>query len=188
MGPSLNKSTVKDVNMKPLVKWRRMMKVWKHILAVIVMTYGTDLVAQEISHASFQIGKFHNKRDSYFPYYHLLQESGKGEHWTHGVSMDVDMDIIKNPDGLLYWDQTITGNTTNVQYREVSWDFELGINVMSKYVIFWHHTSRHWLEGPHRSGQFVPDISGTGDRRYPYPLEDLMGIRVCLLGCEGWRN
>ena len=158
----------------------------RRLMMVIIAFIGCYLVSSvadgtELRYLGLDLAKFYNKRDPYFPPYHLLREAsmdgeeGK-ETWNHHLSLNVNMDLITVDNGELYWNQSIIGNSTTVQYREVTWDWEIGINVrgsdrMKMFTPFWHHTSRHWLEGK------------STEKRTNYPLEDFYGLKFCLHGC-----
>ena len=157
------------------------------LLVLMLFLFSSIADGQELTYMGLAAGKFYNKRDPYFPSYHLVRErsqdgEGHPETWNHHLSLLLDSTLIDTTEGSLYWNQVITGNSTTVQYREVKWEWELGINVKYEGIVmfspFWQHMSRHWLEGSksHLTKELI-------EQREKYPLEDTYGIRFCFLGC-----
>lgn len=142
--------------------------------------------------AEFHTAALHNKRDPYWPHYDTLEGQGEGEHWTHHIGLKVDTNLWCGRKSCLYWDQFVIGDSTNVQYREVTWEFELGWKLPFG-TPYWSHQSRHHLDPSSESGQVsflhndqVPSTP-VPSTVVPYPLRDRIGIKWCLYGCRGQR-
>jgi hypothetical protein len=163
------------------------MKLVKLLIAVWIVMLGMHMYAKEafgfeVNEVSFKSAKIYNMRDPFFPKYTLIRESPRAkppinkktgeprweqtEAWNHHVSLKLDLNLLKNKYGALYWDQEIVGQSTTRQFRRIFWDFEVGISIKDKVSLFHHHRSEHGL-----------DIRTTG-----YPLRDMYGIKLCFFG------
>lgn len=127
----------------------------------------------QVRQVTFDVDKLYDKRDPYFPQYNLLgghpspteDQPKLGEYWSYNVNLGVKTDLYAFDKFRVYWDQNIIGYSTNVQYRKVTWDWELGARTGQYVDLFWHHRSEHGLET-------------NLDQRYP--IEDVYGIRFYL--------
>lgn len=149
-----------------------MVMIGRRVAIAFLMTLSTAGHSYGIREASFEAARIYNKRDPQFPEYHLLRQQGKGERWRDHIGLRLDTTLINTKAGNLYWDQIVVGNSTDIQYRETYWEWELGINISSgknsAVDIFHHHKSEHALD--------LEDGA--------YPVEDYYGIRICFWGKE----
>lgn len=149
--------------------------IWMITALMIFILILTSNAQAQVREVTFDLTKIHNKRDPYFPQYNLLGGSPAPvvdadgnlgtEHWSHNVDLGVKSDLYNNHGYVLYWDQDVIGHSTNVQYRKVTWDWELGLKPSRLFDVFWHHRSEHGLE------------ANEGRR---YPIEDVYGVRIYL--------
>lgn len=67
----------------------------------------------------------------------------------------------------VYWDNTVHSTTDGTQFRTVSWEFEIGVSLVSWLDLYWQHHSRHLLDLKHPI--------------YAFPVIDAYGFRINLL-------
>lgn len=147
------------------------------IIGIAVYSYdakASDLRLLEARELSFSAYKLETYIDPYYydrttnkPYYGQYDDSGDerlGEYWAYGVAMDANMDLVKYGNYTLLWDNKVSGDATNNQYRHVSWEYYLAMNFHEKIELFWDHESRHHLEST--------------EQNIPYPLKDLFGVKM----------
>lgn len=105
-------------------------------------------------------------RYNYDAFGHRAGDSG--EHWTYGVAIGFDLTMVQKGDFHWTWENRVTGNSTNRQFRSVAWDHTMDMRY-GKISAFLSHRSEHLL-----------------DMAYPtpayYPLFDAGGIRLHFLG------
>lgn len=157
------------------------------LINTAIFALGLSLAKQsrgaEIQHSSFAVSKIHNKRDFNARRFDTLAGVGQNkEYWTHQLNLAIDTKIVDFSEyasplvsaGLIYWNQEIEAQSTNKQYRRVHWDYELGyklpwtIKGYYNISVFWKHRSEHLL-----------DVDAKD-----YPLADVYGAKLCLLGCK----
>ena len=102
--------------------------------------------------------------------WHLLNPALKpqgGEYYTHGVQMNMDTTLIQYREFRFYWNHKVRGDSTQRQFRHVSWEHESGMS-LGKVSVGWHHESRHVMD---------QEMEST-----PYPLDDRFFFRMHFLG------
>jgi hypothetical protein len=86
-----------------------------------------------------------NNRDAYYPYADR-GDSEPSEYWDYGIAAKWDLDLMKRGDYGFRWRNALRGESTNVQFRSVEWDFRWGLQLGTKLELFYDHTSRHLLD------------------------------------------
>jgi hypothetical protein len=138
---------------------------------LVYFTHTKHAQGMELRKATWEVGRIYNKRDPQFADdYTLRQRPTSGTPWQHHLGLGLNTNFITLPGGSLYLDQEVIGRSTTSQYREVWWEWDLGINIHAgssgAIEIFHHHKSEHAMDMP-------------GDN---YPLEDYYGVRFCFFG------
>jgi len=132
----------------------------RHLLTLALLAWsGTALSAElrllDLREFSFEGYELADRRDSYFGY--------EDDTWRGGTAVNFDLDLARSGDWGLAWDNRVFGNGTTAQYREVGWQYEVGLDLGPKMRVFWNHESRHILD----------------DRRKDaFPLTNMYGVRV----------
>ncbi len=134
------------------------------------------LEAEELSFSSYKIETYH---DPYFVDNYGRQNYGQyddagddklEEYWSWGVALDAQLTLIQYGHYTLHWENKITGDSTNTQFRQVAWNYNLGFNIYDKIDFYWEHESRHHMES-------------VQDKGY-YPLKDKFGIKFIFFKRE----
>jgi hypothetical protein len=102
-------------------------------------------------------------RDSYMGYADPDDNPSGDEAWVGGVAANYTLDLVMRRNIGLYWDNSIHGEGTNSQFREVGWRYELGAQLGDSVQLFWKHHSRHVLDA---------------QRSERFPLDNFYGLRV----------
>ena len=58
------------------------------------------------------------------------------------VNLKFDLDIYKK----IYWNNKISTEVTNKQFRHISWDFEAGVSATKNIDVYYRHYSGHVLD------------------------------------------
>lgn len=120
----------------------------------------------ELDHASFEVWKIGDNRDSYFPYQRPIDYSGQDEgteEWHGGAAFNLNLNLASYNGYGLYWDNKPYLNGTKAQVRQAGWEWEVGAGYKKCQTLFWRHHSTHIL-----------DEASVGK----YPLSNQFGIRV----------
>jgi hypothetical protein len=157
------------------------------LLAAAINLAASIAQGAELHNLSFESTKIYNYRNPYLPEYTLLREAPRAkspldeylpweqkEAWNRQVALTLELVLVHNDHGTLYWDQKIAAFSTTKQFRHVYWDFEIGVNVLGNFEVFHHHKSEHSMEQA---------ASPNG-----YPLLDMYGVRFCFAGTKCGRN
>lgn len=121
-----------------------------------------ELHAVSLREFDMDFYKIANNRDTYF----LLPDEAKAhgeEHWTKGVACGFVLDLLKYGNWGLYHSSRVSGNTTNAQFRQVTWQWTTGFQLGEKTQLYWDHMSTHLLDDG-REGR--------------YPLHNEFGLRI----------
>lgn len=103
-----------------------------------------------------------NTRDPYLP-----EDTGK---WKERTSLKFRMGLLNQK---LYWDNNVHGETVNTGiFRSVGWQWELGLRITDKLVLYRDHHSRHVME------KIPPKRFNAGSQ---FPVEDSYGIKLILI-------
>jgi hypothetical protein len=86
-----------------------------------------------------------NNRDAYFPYADRGDDV-PSEYWDYGLAAKFDLDLLKRGDYGFRWRNAVRGESTNVQFRSIEWDFRWGLQLGDRLEVFYDHTSRHILD------------------------------------------
>lgn len=134
----------------------------KTLLASLALAFLLPAVASaadwrllELREFSFDAYKLADNRDSYFLY--------EREEWYGGTAANFNLDLVRRDTVGLFWNNSVVGNGTRAQYREVLWRFKVGVDLGPKLQLYLDHESRHILD----------------ERRDdPYPLYNAYGARI----------
>lgn len=99
----------------------------------------------ELKEMSMEQYKIANNRDSYYPYDDPVR-SKEDEYWLYGAAVKFDVDLVKYGPYAFHWKNNVNGQSTNVQFRAVSWDFRWGLQLGDKVELFYDHVSSHIME------------------------------------------
>jgi len=102
--------------------------------------------------------------------WHLLNPAltpQEGEYYSHGVQMNMDTTLVGYGAFSLYWNHKVRADSTQRQFRHVSWEHEAGLHY-NKVTLGWHHRSQHVMD------MELPNK--------PYPLDDRFFVRMHFLG------
>ena len=121
-----------------------------------------DISFMELCKFSMDFAKLENNRDPYYPY---ADPGANGpETWDKEVAANFDLDLIRYGDYALTWDNTVHTETTNRQFRQVGWKFEVAAHLGSRFKLYYRHHSQHLM-----------DADGQGLR---YPLYNAVGAQI----------
>jgi len=120
----------------------------KHIIIVMLMLlttpgWGDDWKIGKLRKCSLGVAKIADYRNEDFVV--------EGEPWARLVELNWDVDMLRYRDFGLFWDNTVEGRSTESQFRQVGWRYELGIAI-NRVNVFWRHHSQHVMDyrAPHR--------------------------------------
>ncbi len=125
--------------------------MWRQlVLACCVGMSAAPAAAQEWhlwETREFAMETYHiaNNRDAYFPYADRGDDT-PSEYWDYGIAAKWDLDLIKRGNYGFRWRNAVRGDSTNVQFRSVEWDFRWGLQLGQRLELFYDHTSRHILD------------------------------------------
>lgn len=122
--------------------------MFRFLLALLLVS--TPAAAQEwrvgeLHDMSMEFYRLANNRDAYYPYLDMVDDE-PGEYWDYGTAVKFDTDLLKYGHYGFHWRNTVRGQSTDVQFRSVEWDFRWGLELGEKVEIFYDHTSAHCLE------------------------------------------
>lgn len=100
----------------------------------------------ELNEFSLQTGKVVNYDDPYYTY--ADRGSASSEYWDTITQANFNLDLLKIGDTRLYWNNNVTGASTNERYRMVRWHWEGGLDFNKYAQVFWEHQSEHVLDAP----------------------------------------
>jgi hypothetical protein len=139
----------------------------KRVLTALILLLGLTPVASaqelhllSLRELNIEYYRIDNHRDSYFEYADRSEQ--REEHWVGGTAANYTLDMVKYGNWGLYWDNRIHGEGTDAQFREVGWQYELGLQLGPKLQAYWNHHSRHVLD------------DSRADR---FPLDNFYGVR-----------
>jgi hypothetical protein len=137
-------------------------------LLALIMFFSTAARADELHLLSldqfdFDSYRVINHRDAYFPYKDMGSD---GEHWDKGCAVNFKIDMVKYGKYSFYFDNRVHGEATNVQFRQVGWQFETGLKVDEYVALYYYHHSQHVLD----------DVGAYG----LYNLDNFVGLRLTL--------
>ena len=96
------------------------------------------------------------------------QEHETGEPWVWGVTLGLDLALIDTARHDLRFDNRVEGDSTDHQFRRVSWEYDLFYEYRGRIGIGWKHQSQHLLDVEYRPPYY----------RGGYPLDDDFYIRI----------
>lgn len=139
------------------------------LLAAVMMSakaHAQDLRlldADEISMDTFKLDKY---SDGYFQsqYGQPWENEGK-EKWSWGTRANLNLTMLQYDKFHWYFNNEITGISTDAQFRKVSWAFKTQFEVAKKIGIFYRHLSEHALDQAVETPQ-------------AYPLQDSYGVQL----------
>jgi hypothetical protein len=140
------------------------------IIYLLLLLHAPIAWGIETTKVTLEVGRIINMRDAYFSEYDLMDYrpvDGGEEPWSYHTALAVTTKMMETPLGHIYIDQEISGQSTTRQYRRVEWWVEAGLRIDNRVDIYRQHRSEHLLDA-------------TADSKYP--VWDIYGIRVCLLG------
>jgi hypothetical protein len=119
------------------------------LLASSASAQDAEWHAWDLEEFSMEWYRIANNRDAYFPYADMGEE---GEFWDYGTAAKFNLNLLRRGDYGLYWRNAVRGNSTNVQFRSVAWDFRWGLKLGKRLDFFYDHTSEHILDAAPRDG------------------------------------
>jgi hypothetical protein len=123
-----------------------------------------ELRLLELDEMSMSYGKLANNRDMYWPYDDPAR-SQEHEYWLYSVATKFDLTLLGYDQYRLRWKNEVRGDSTNVQFRRVMWDFRWGLELGEKLEAYYSHRSEHIMEA-------APPEPRT------YPLRNEIGLEI----------
>lgn len=108
------------------------------LLLLSTQAYSKDYRLLELDSFSFDTYRIEDYRDYNYPY-------GSSD-WEAGNAINFDICLLEYSSYKLYWNNTVRGNATEFQYREIAWKYDLGVAIGSKFDLLWQHESRHIMD------------------------------------------
>jgi len=99
---------------------------------------GESLRLLSLDRMAMRYARIADYHDSYFA-------DVEHEQWFGHVSAQWDLSLLRYGDYGLYWHNNVHGESTK-QFRQVGWQYELGIQLGRKLSVYWEHHSRHLLD------------------------------------------
>lgn len=119
---------------------------------IVLLFYAHDMVfANGLTEANLELKRMPFQRDYFFK---------DQEDWGYEISLK-----LKYQKRSIFLESDITGQTFDSRFRNVWWDYTVGVKVTSEIDIVWDHRSQHAL-----------DLD-----RKKFPVRDSYGIRLNLL-------
>jgi len=118
----------------------------KYLLLLLSITTPT---LADVQYLNLEAKRIPFQRDYYYP--------GMTE-WGHEISLNMKTSI-----GKVWLESDITGQSRHSRFRNIWWDYTLGITTTDWLDIVWDHRSQHSLDMQNDS---------------KYPVRDSYGIRI----------
>ena len=141
----------------------------KRIILALLWCLAGTAAAQEwhiMSLKEFDLDAFEirNHRDAYYLIPDAQHAGPNEEHWNNGIATDFMIDVAKYGDWGIYWGNRVDEWSTTAQVREVSWKYDLGLQLGPDLDFRWEHHSRHLMD----------DHTQSSDR---FPLDNTFNLR-----------
>lgn len=127
----------------------------------------------EATHLSVEAHRLDTLREPYLPEYDRVNKEAttkdQKEEWEYGAKVNFNLNLVRLFRYSIFWRNTIHGEATDNQFRQVGWKWELGVTIIPKKIELFHlHHSQHVLE----------KTTDLGDN---YPIRDSVGLRLIFL-------
>lgn len=127
-----------------------MLRVLLVLLAVICVPQAraSDIHVLELNKMSMFYERLPNNRDTYLPYEDWGRDRyDTDETWDFALGVKYDWDIIRFADDYrLHWDNKVHGASTTSQFREIAWQFRIGLQLGKVVELYYDHLSDHVLD------------------------------------------
>ena len=91
------------------------------------------------------------QRDYFYP---------DSQHWQYHLDLLWDVRFWN-----FFWENDIAAKTAEERFRDVAWEYKVGVTILPQVDVLWHHRSQHALDY----------------ERDKFPVRDSYGVRINFL-------